>query len=197
MDKVALPKKSSFENNWRSCCCCSVAQSCPTLCDPRDCSTPGFPVLQSSEFAQTQFRWVDDAIQPPSFCHPLLFLPSVFPSIGGFSSESALCIRWPKYWSSIYRIGGQSCMLKKWRSCAISKEVCNSWRGNQLTMALTLKQNHGSEWIMQPSFLDQNFSLCNSGQRYLSQCAFFSGYFLCLSGYIPISTYLPSKYPPK
>ena len=50
-------------------CCCSFAQSCPTLCDPMDCSTPGFPVLNSlPEFAQTHVHWVSDAIQPS---HPL------------------------------------------------------------------------------------------------------------------------------
>ena len=50
-------------------CCCSVAQSCPTLCDPTDCSTPGFPVLHYlQEFAQTHVHLVDDAIQPS---HPL------------------------------------------------------------------------------------------------------------------------------
>ena len=50
-------------------CCCSVAQSCPTLCDPMDCSTPGFPVLhQLPELAQTHIHWVSDAIQPS---HPL------------------------------------------------------------------------------------------------------------------------------
>ena len=49
--------------------CCSVAQSCPTLCDPMDCSTPGFPVLHHlPEFAQTHLHWVGDAIQPS---HPL------------------------------------------------------------------------------------------------------------------------------
>ena len=48
----------------------SVAQSCPTLCDPLDCSTPGFPVLhQLLELAQTHVRQVGDAIQPS---HPLL-----------------------------------------------------------------------------------------------------------------------------
>ena len=48
----------------------SVAQSCPTLCDPMDCSMPGFPVHhQLSEFTQTQVHWVGDAIQPS---HPLL-----------------------------------------------------------------------------------------------------------------------------
>ena len=49
--------------------CCSVAQSCLTLCDPMDCSTPGFSVLHClPEFAQTHVRWVNDAIQPS---HPL------------------------------------------------------------------------------------------------------------------------------
>jgi len=50
-------------------CCCSVAQSCPTLCNTMDCSTPCFPVLPYfPEFAQTHVHWVDDAIQPS---HPL------------------------------------------------------------------------------------------------------------------------------
>ena len=48
----------------------SVPQSCPTLCDPMDCSTPGFPVYyQLPELAQTHVHWVGDAIQPS---HPLL-----------------------------------------------------------------------------------------------------------------------------
>ena len=52
-----------------SLCCCSVAQSCPALCDTMDCSTPGFPVLHClPEFAQTHVHWVIDAIQPS---HPL------------------------------------------------------------------------------------------------------------------------------
>ena len=51
-------------------CCCSVAQSCPALCDPIGCSTPGFPVLHYLlEFAQTHVLWVSDAIHPS---HPLL-----------------------------------------------------------------------------------------------------------------------------
>ena len=53
-------------------CCCWVAQSCPTLCDPMDCSTPKFPVIHYLlEFAQTHVHWVGDAIQPS---HPLLSL---------------------------------------------------------------------------------------------------------------------------
>ena len=78
----------------------SVAQSCPTLCDPMNCSTPGLPVHhQLLEFTQTHVHRVGDAIQPS---HPLSSpSPSAlnFPSIRVFSNESALCIRWPKYWS--------------------------------------------------------------------------------------------------
>ena len=89
------------ERNWS---CCSVSQSCLTLCDPMDCSTPGFPVLHHlMEFAQTHFHWAGDAIQPS---HPLSspLLPSIFPSIRVFSNESVLCIRWPKYWSFSFSI---------------------------------------------------------------------------------------------
>ena len=73
-------------------------QSCPTLHDPMECSTPGFPVLHYlSEFAQTHVCWVSDAIYL-ILCHPLLLL-STLPSIRVFFSESALCIKWPRYWS--------------------------------------------------------------------------------------------------
>ena len=78
----------------------SVAQSCPTLCNPVDCSMPGLPALHYlPEFAHTHDRWVGNAIQPshlPSFPSPL---HSIFPSIRVFFNESALHIRWPKYWS--------------------------------------------------------------------------------------------------
>ena len=78
----------------------SVAQLCLTLCDPMNRSTPGLSVHhQLPEFTQTHVHRVGDAIQPshPVFC--LLLLPSIFPSIRIFSNESALCMRWPKYWS--------------------------------------------------------------------------------------------------
>ena len=83
-------------------CCCSVAQLCPTLWDPMDCSTPGFSVLHHPlELAQTHVHWVREAIQPacPLSSHPLLFLPSIFPSMRVFSNESAHYIRWPTFWS--------------------------------------------------------------------------------------------------
>ena len=83
----------------------SVAQSCPTLCDPMNCSTPGLPVHhQLPEFTQTHVHWVGDAIQPFILCRPFLFLPSIFPSIRVFSNELALCIRWPKCWRFSFSI---------------------------------------------------------------------------------------------
>ena len=77
-----------------------VTQSCPTLCDPMDCTTPGFPVHhQLLELTQTH---VHQSAMPSNhliLCRPILFLPSIFPSIKDFTNESVLHIRWPKYWS--------------------------------------------------------------------------------------------------
>ena len=78
----------------------SVAQSCPTLRDPMDCSTPGPPSITNS---RSLFKLMSIELVMSSnhliLCHPLLLLPSVFPSISVFSNELALRIRWPKYWS--------------------------------------------------------------------------------------------------
>ena len=80
-------------------------QSCPTLCDPMNCNTPGLPVHhQLPEF--TQHMSIESVILSNHlilFC-PLLLLPSIFPSIGIFSKESALRIRWPKYWNFSFSI---------------------------------------------------------------------------------------------
>ena len=84
----------------------SVTQSCLTLCDPMDCSTPGVHVHhQLLKLVQTHVHRVSDAIQPSQPCCPLLLLPSIFPSIRVFSNESVLHIRWPKYWSFSFSIG--------------------------------------------------------------------------------------------
>ena len=70
-----------------------------------DHSMSGLPVHhQFPEFSQPHVHWVGDAIQPSHPLHPLLLLPSIFPSIRVFSNESALCIRWPKYWSFSFNI---------------------------------------------------------------------------------------------
>ena len=77
----------------------SVAQSCPTLCDLMNPSTPGLPVHHHlPEFTQTRVHQVSDAIQPS---HPLSSPspPAPNPSIRVFSNESTLHMRWPKYWS--------------------------------------------------------------------------------------------------
>ena len=72
----------------------------PTLCDPMDRSMPGLPVHhQLPESTQTHVHRVGDAINHLILCRPLLLLPSTFPSIRGFSNESAFRSRWPKYWS--------------------------------------------------------------------------------------------------
>ena len=82
----------------------SVAQSCPTLCDPMHCSTPGLPIHhQLPEFTQTHVHWVGDAIQPS---HPLL---SPSPPTFNLSQHQdlfkwVLRIRWPKYWSFSFSI---------------------------------------------------------------------------------------------
>ena len=100
----------------------SVAQWCLTLCDPMDCSTPGFPVLHHlPELTQTHVHRVSDTIansrgllKPTSIesvmlsnhlilCRPLL-LPSILPQIRVFSNESILHIKWPKYWSFSFSI---------------------------------------------------------------------------------------------
>ncbi|XDA86859.1 hypothetical protein R6Z07F_016566 [Ovis aries] len=81
-------------------CCCSVAQLCPTLCNPIHCSTPGFLVLHHLlELAKIH---VHESVMPSNqliLSCPLLLLPSIFPNIRVFSSESALHIRWPSHWS--------------------------------------------------------------------------------------------------
>ena len=83
----------------------SVVQSCPTLCDPMNCSTPGFPVHHHlPEFTQIHVHQVGDAIQPShtlSSPSPPLPIP---PSIRVLSNESTLRMRCPKYWSFSFSI---------------------------------------------------------------------------------------------
>ena len=89
----------------------SVAQLSLTLCDPMDCSMPGFPVHHELlELAQTMSI---ESVIPSNhliLCRPLLLPPSIFISIRVFSNESALCIRWPKYWNFSFSI----CTFKVW-----------------------------------------------------------------------------------
>ena len=83
----------------------SVALSCPALCDPMDCSTVSFPAITNS---RSLLKFMSIKSVMPShhliLCRPLLLLPSIFPSIRVFSSESVLHIRSPKYWSFSFSI---------------------------------------------------------------------------------------------
>ena len=86
-------------------CCCSVAQSCPTLCDPVDAAR------QASLSITNSRSWLKlmsiESVMPSNHlipCQFLLLLPSIFPIIKVFSNESALRIRWPKYWSFSFHI---------------------------------------------------------------------------------------------
>ena len=84
----------------------SVAQSCLTLCDPLDCSMPGFPVPYQLTPRACSNSSIESVISSnhPILCRPLLLLPSMFPSIRVFSNESALHTRWPKFWSFSFNI---------------------------------------------------------------------------------------------
>ena len=94
------PHPNSQEKKWKN----EVAQLCPTLWDPMDGSTPGLPVHHHlPEFTQTHVHWFGDAIQPS---HPLSS-PSP-PAFRVFSNESALWVRWPKYWSFSFSISPSS-----------------------------------------------------------------------------------------
>ena len=89
----------------------SVAQSCPTLCNLVNYSTPGFPVHhQLPEFTQTHVHWVSDAIQPSHLLLSLLLLPSIFPIRKDrvFSNKSVLRIRWSKYWNFSFSISSSN-----------------------------------------------------------------------------------------
>ena len=83
----------------------SVTQSCPTLCDPTNHSTPAFPVPHRSRSLPKLISI--DSVMPSIhliLCCPRLLLPSIFPSIRVFSNESVLCIRWSNYWNFSFNI---------------------------------------------------------------------------------------------
>ena len=83
----------------------SVAQSCPTLCDPMNHSTPGLPSITSS-WSSLRLTSIE-SVMPSShliLCCPLLLLPPIAPSIRAFSNESTLHMRWPKDWSFSFSI---------------------------------------------------------------------------------------------
>ena len=100
---VYLNVTQLFENCVSSVC--SVAQSCQTLCNPWTAARHASLSITNS---QSLLRLISIQLVMPSNClilsRPHLFLPSGFPSIRVFSSESVLHIRWPKYWSFSFSI---------------------------------------------------------------------------------------------
>ena len=87
----------------------SVAQSCPTICGPMDCSMPSFPVHH--QLTGLLKIMSIESVMPSNhliLCCPLLLLPSIFPSIRIFSNESVLRIRWSKDWSFSFSISPSS-----------------------------------------------------------------------------------------
>ena len=104
---IQIISRIKFFLLWYVICCCSVAQSCLTLCDPMGYSTACQASL-SFTISQNLLKLVPIESVIPSIhlilCHPLLLWPSIFPSISILSNESALCFRWPKYWSFSFSI---------------------------------------------------------------------------------------------
>ena len=103
-ERVRCMERVTWKLTFSSVQFSSVTQSCPTLCDPMNCSTPGLPVHhQLPEFKLMSI----EAVMPSShliLCHPLLLLPPIPPSIRLFSNESTLLMKWPKYWSFSFSI---------------------------------------------------------------------------------------------
>ena len=86
-----------------------VAQSCQTLCNPVDCTCQA-PLSSSISWCLLRFMSIE-SVMPSNHLilyHPLLLLSSIFPSIKVFSNESALRIRWPKYWSFSFSISSSN-----------------------------------------------------------------------------------------
>ena len=105
--------------------CCLAAKSCLTLCDPMDCSTPGFPVLHHPlVFAQTHVHWGSDAIQPT---HPLF--PTSPPALNLFQ-QGSLPVSW------LFASGGQTIGVST--STAVLPMNIHSWSPLGLTGLISL-----------------------------------------------------------
>ena len=94
--------QKAYFSSWRVFS--SVAQLCPTLCDPMDAYQVSLSITNSWSLLKLMSIESVMLCNHLILCHPLLLLPSIFPSIRVFSKESVLCIRWPKYWSFNFSI---------------------------------------------------------------------------------------------
>ena len=126
----------------------SVAQSCPTLCDPMDCSTPSMASLSVTNSWSLLKLMSIKSVMPSNhliLCHPLLLPPSIFPSLRVFSDESVLCIRWPKYWSFSFSISPSNEYLElisfrvDWLDLLIVQGTCKSLLQHHSSKASVLR----------------------------------------------------------
>ena len=134
----------------------SVAQSCPTVFNPMDYSTQASLSFTNS-WSLLELMYVE-LVMPSNhliLCRPLLLLPSIFPSIRVFSKESALCIRWPKYWSFSFNISssnehpGLICFRMDWLDLLLSKELSRVFSQHHSSKASILQ--HSAFFIVQLS----------------------------------------------
>ena len=153
------------------CCCCLVTKSYPTLCDPINCSTSGFPVLHYLlEFAQTHVHWIGDAIQPSYPLSPPSPPAFIFPSVRVFSNESALHNSWPKYWSFSFSISSSNEYLGlisfriDWFDLLGVQGTLKSLLQHHNSRASVIRERQikTTDTISQPSAL-QKFLICNTG----------------------------------
>ena len=136
-------KRRSILRNIIVSICCSVTKSCPALCNPMDCSTPG---TLSFTVSQSLLKLMSIELVMPSnrliLCHPRLLLPSIFPNIGVFSNESALHISWPKYWSFNFSIS-HSVNIQGWFPSGLTALILQS-KGLSRVFSSTTIQNINS-----------------------------------------------------
>ena len=133
----------------------SVTQSCLTLCDPMNHSMAGLPVHhQLPEFTHTMSS---ELVMPSNrlfLCCPLLLLPSIFPSIRVFSNESALRIRWPKYWSFSFSTSVLSMNTQDWSPLEWTDWISLQSKGLSRVFPSTTIQKHqffGAQLLYSPT----------------------------------------------
>ena len=145
--------------------CYSITQSCLTLCNPINCSMPGFPSLSLSLLKLMSI----ESMMPSNHLivyHPLLLLLSVFPSIRVFSSESALHIRWPNYWSISISpskeysglISFKISSLTRWTWVWVNSESW-WWTGRPGVLRFMGLQRVGHDWATELNWTELKISL--------------------------------------
>ena len=121
-------------------CCCSVTISCLTLWDSMNCTMPDFLVPHHLlKYAPTHVHWVGDTIQPSHPLCPLLLMPSVFPSIRVFSSESVLSIRWPNYRKFSFSIFSMN--IKDWFPLGLTGLISLQSKGLSRVFSSTIQKH--------------------------------------------------------